>query len=146
MAANTDKPPGTFTRGGHSVTIAEDGKILVRKDDWLSKYSWALYGDYDPLPTDRPQFQRVIRDRREQSLQIVRRVEPHTAVLAFRRARASLCSCRPLGPISAQGASGLVGREHGPLAPPQVNTAAKQERPASRHFVAMGGPLANTAA
>jgi hypothetical protein len=41
--------PGTFTRGSHSVTIAEDGKILVRKDDWLSKYSWALYGDYDTL-------------------------------------------------------------------------------------------------
>jgi hypothetical protein len=51
LAANTDKPvgPGTFTRGGHSVTIAEDGKILVRKDDWLSKYSWALYGDYETL-------------------------------------------------------------------------------------------------
>jgi hypothetical protein len=51
MATNTDKPvgPGTFTRGGNSVTIAEDGKILVRKDDWLSKYSWALYGDYKTL-------------------------------------------------------------------------------------------------
>lgn len=41
--------PGTFSRDGHSVTIAEDGKILVKKDDWLSKYSWALYGDYDTL-------------------------------------------------------------------------------------------------
>lgn len=51
MAANTDKPvgPGTFSRDGNSVTIAEDGKILVRKDDWLSKYSRALYGDYDTL-------------------------------------------------------------------------------------------------
>jgi hypothetical protein len=51
MVTNTDKPvgPGTFTRGGNSVTIAEDGKILVRKDDWLSKYSWALYGDYKTL-------------------------------------------------------------------------------------------------
>jgi hypothetical protein len=49
MAANTDKPvgPGTFTRGGNSVTIAEDGKILVQKNDWLSKYSYALYGDYE---------------------------------------------------------------------------------------------------
>jgi hypothetical protein len=48
MATNTDKPvgPGTFTRGGNSVTIAEDGKILVQKNDWLSKYSYALYGDY----------------------------------------------------------------------------------------------------
>jgi hypothetical protein len=51
MVTNTDKPvgPGTFTRGGNSVTIAEDGKILVRKDDWLSKYSYALYGDYKTL-------------------------------------------------------------------------------------------------
>ena len=51
MVTNTDKPvgPGTFTRGGNSVTIAEDGKILVRKDDWLSKYSWALYADYKTL-------------------------------------------------------------------------------------------------
>ncbi len=51
MATNTDKPvgPGTFKRDSHSVTIAEDGKILVKKDDWLSKYSWALYGDYDTL-------------------------------------------------------------------------------------------------
>ena len=51
MATNTDKPvgPGTFTRNSYSVTIAEDGKILVQKDDWLSKYSWALYGDYDTL-------------------------------------------------------------------------------------------------
>ncbi len=41
--------PGTFTRDSHSVTIAEDGKILVRKDDWLSKYSWALHGNYDTV-------------------------------------------------------------------------------------------------
>ena len=51
MTTNTEKPvgPGTFTRDSYSVTIAEDGKILVKKDDWLSKYSWALYGDYDTL-------------------------------------------------------------------------------------------------
>lgn len=51
MTTNTERPvgPGTFTRNSHSVTIAEDGKILVKKDDWLSKYSWALYGDYDTL-------------------------------------------------------------------------------------------------
>lgn len=41
--------PGTFNRDRYSVTIAEDGKVLVKKDDWLSKYSWALYGDYDTL-------------------------------------------------------------------------------------------------
>ncbi len=51
VTTNTATPvgPGTFTRDSHGVTIAEDGKILVRKDDWLSKYSWALYGDYDTL-------------------------------------------------------------------------------------------------
>lgn len=51
MTTNKDKPvgPGTFSRNPYSVTIAEDGKILVKKDDWLSKYSWALYGDYDTL-------------------------------------------------------------------------------------------------
>lgn len=51
MTTNTDKPvgPGTFTRNSYSVTIAEDGKILVKKDDFLSKYSWALYGNYDTL-------------------------------------------------------------------------------------------------
>lgn len=51
MTTNTEKPvgPGTFDRNPYSVTIAEDGKILVKKDDWLSKYSWALYGDYDTL-------------------------------------------------------------------------------------------------
>lgn len=51
MTTNTEKPvgPGTFNRDRYSVTIAEDGKILVKKDDWLSKYSWALYGDYDTL-------------------------------------------------------------------------------------------------
>src|SRR5688572_3614145 len=51
MTTNTDRPvgPGTFTRNPYSVTIAEDGKILVKKDDWLSKYSWALYGNYDTL-------------------------------------------------------------------------------------------------
>ena len=51
MATNTDKPvgPGTFTRDGYSVTIAEDGKIRVRENDWLSKYSRCLYGDYETL-------------------------------------------------------------------------------------------------
>src|SRR5688500_2655058 len=51
MATNTEKPvgPGTFSRNQYSITIAEDGKILVKKDDWLSKYSWALYGDYETL-------------------------------------------------------------------------------------------------
>lgn len=51
MTTNTERPvgPGTFRRDSHSVTIAEDGKILVKRNDWLSKYSWALYGDYDTL-------------------------------------------------------------------------------------------------
>ena len=44
MTTNTEKPvgPGTFNRDRYSVTIAEDGKILVKKDDWLSKYSWVV--------------------------------------------------------------------------------------------------------
>lgn len=51
MTKNTDKPvgPGRFSKSPYDVSIAADGKILVRKDDWLSKYSWALYGDYDTL-------------------------------------------------------------------------------------------------
>lgn len=51
MATNTDTPvgPGTFTRDGYSVTIAHDGKIRVRENDWLSKYSRCLYGDYATL-------------------------------------------------------------------------------------------------
>lgn len=51
MPMTPDSPigPGTFTRDKYSVTIAEDGKIIVKQDDWLSKYSWALYGTYDTL-------------------------------------------------------------------------------------------------
>jgi hypothetical protein len=51
MPLTIDGPvgPDTFTRDGHTVAIAEDGKIQVKKDDWLSKYSWALYGNYDTL-------------------------------------------------------------------------------------------------
>ena len=48
---NIDRPvgPGTWSRDGYSVTIAADGKIRVKKDDWLSKYSRCLYGNYDTL-------------------------------------------------------------------------------------------------
>lgn len=51
MPNSPDGPigPDTFSRAPYSVTIAEDGKILVKKDDWLSKYSWALYGNYNTL-------------------------------------------------------------------------------------------------
>ena len=51
MPMSPDGPigPGTFTRDRYSVTIAEDGKILVKKDDPLSTYSWALYGNYTTL-------------------------------------------------------------------------------------------------
>jgi len=49
MPLTKDGPvgPGTFARDGYSVTIAQDGKVQVKKDDWLSKYAWALYGDYE---------------------------------------------------------------------------------------------------
>ena len=35
----------TSTDGKYSVAIEENGKIEVKKGDWLSKYSAALYGD-----------------------------------------------------------------------------------------------------
>lgn len=49
---NNKVGPGTFTRPPYSVTINEDGKILVKEGDWLSKYCWALYGEYDTYEMD----------------------------------------------------------------------------------------------
>lgn len=39
----------THTRPPHSVTVSHDGKIVVKPGDWLSKYSWAIYGNYTTL-------------------------------------------------------------------------------------------------
>lgn len=39
----------TFQGGGYSVTINEDRSIVVKQGDWLSKYSMAVYGDFDHI-------------------------------------------------------------------------------------------------
>jgi len=36
----------TYTRGKYSVTVGPDSSIRVKHRDWLSKYSWAIYGNY----------------------------------------------------------------------------------------------------
>ena len=37
--------PKTFRGGGYDVTINADRSINVRRGDWLSKYSMAIYGN-----------------------------------------------------------------------------------------------------
>lgn len=37
--------PKTYTGGGYSVTINDDGSIKVKPGDWLSKYSMAIHGN-----------------------------------------------------------------------------------------------------
>ena len=39
----------THTGGGYSVTINDDGSILVKQGDWISKYSMAIHGDLTHL-------------------------------------------------------------------------------------------------
>ncbi len=39
----------TFSGGGYSVTINDDRSIIVKQGDWLSKYSMAVYGDFDHI-------------------------------------------------------------------------------------------------
>lgn len=41
--------PRTFRGGGYEVTIQADRSIKVRPGDWLSKYSMAIYGDFDHI-------------------------------------------------------------------------------------------------
>src|SRR5262249_1123434 len=41
--------PKTFRGGGHEVTINGDRSINVKQGDWLSKYSMAIYGDFDHI-------------------------------------------------------------------------------------------------
>lgn len=38
-----------YSNGGYSVIVNNDGSIIVQQDDWLSKYSMAIYGDYDHI-------------------------------------------------------------------------------------------------
>ena len=41
--------PHKFEGGGYEVTINADRSILVRQGDWLSKYSMAIYGDFNHI-------------------------------------------------------------------------------------------------
>lgn len=41
--------PNTFRGGGYQVTVNADRSINVRPGDWLSKYSMAIYGDFDHI-------------------------------------------------------------------------------------------------
>lgn len=41
--------PHTFDRGGYKVTVDRDRSIKVKEGDWLSKYSMAIYGDFDHI-------------------------------------------------------------------------------------------------
>jgi hypothetical protein len=37
--------PGRFANGGYQVNVREDGSILVKPGDWLSKYAVAMYNN-----------------------------------------------------------------------------------------------------
>jgi hypothetical protein len=41
--------PHTFSGGGYEVTVNRDRSINVREGDWLSKYSMAIYGDFEHI-------------------------------------------------------------------------------------------------
>jgi hypothetical protein len=41
--------PKTFSGGGYDVTVNADRSIKVRPGDWLSKYSMAIYGNFDHI-------------------------------------------------------------------------------------------------
>ncbi len=48
MADPASEPlPKTFRGGGYEVTVNSDRSIRVRSGDWLSKYSAAIYGNFD---------------------------------------------------------------------------------------------------
>ena len=36
-----------YSNGGHTVTVADDGAIVVKPGDWLSKYSMAIHRDFN---------------------------------------------------------------------------------------------------
>ena len=50
--------PRTYRGGGYEVTVNSDRSIHVRPGDWLSKYSMAIYGNFDNID----QFVRKIDD------------------------------------------------------------------------------------
>lgn len=39
----------TYQKAGYRVDMADDGTILVHRGDWLSKYSMAIYGNFNNL-------------------------------------------------------------------------------------------------
>ena len=39
----------TYRGGGYEVTVGDDRSIVVQPGDWLSKYSMAIYGDFDHI-------------------------------------------------------------------------------------------------
>src|SRR5437868_12811809 len=39
----------TYTNGRYSVTMRTDGAINVKQGDWLSKYSAAIFNDYQHI-------------------------------------------------------------------------------------------------
>jgi len=39
--------PHTFRGGGYDVTVNADRSIRIRQGDWLSKYSMAIYGNFE---------------------------------------------------------------------------------------------------
>ena len=41
--------PRTYRGGGYEVTVNSDRSIHVRPGDWLSKYSMAIYGNFDNI-------------------------------------------------------------------------------------------------
>jgi hypothetical protein len=48
--------PHTFRGGGYEVTVNRNRSIKVKQGDWLSKYSMAIYGDFDHIK----KFKRVV--------------------------------------------------------------------------------------
>jgi hypothetical protein len=63
------RPDGStrYQTGKYAVTVGTDASILVRKNDWLSKYSYAMHGDFkhigdfvrlNPEFTPRPEIPR----------------------------------------------------------------------------------------
>ncbi len=47
--SSTEFLPRSFSQGGYTVRIEADRSIVVFPDDWLSKYSMAIYGDFNHI-------------------------------------------------------------------------------------------------
>ena len=51
-----------FSGGGYAVTINDDRSIIVQPGDWLSKYSMAVYGDFDHIKSFKEKVNGGFRD------------------------------------------------------------------------------------